>query len=212
MLSGKDAKRRLLVIACAAATGVLILLVTTLSGGHAKTNAFTSARPATRDPVAPAGITFSYLAAQRSNRCGLTAAGLESYPQAQHLQGSCCYPMDDSTYEWQLRALRRYSAIPQIPRNPYDVPVSLALQLLHYDNAIDLSARQKATYDEAMHMSRTRGPCCCRCWRWSAFKGMSKYLLARERWTASRVALLIDDLQGCGGKDGPPQIPGRATA
>jgi len=41
---------------------------------------------------------------------------------------------------------------------------------------------------------------------------MSKYLIARAHWTASQVALVIDDLQGCGGKGTPPAIPGQAAA
>ena len=79
--------------------------------------------------------------------------------------------MDMSTYEWQVKALRRYATIPQIPRDPYDVPVAFARRLLHYDKSIHLSASQQATYDRAMGMSREKGPCCCHCWRWTAFQG-----------------------------------------
>jgi hypothetical protein len=120
--------------------------------------------------------------------------------------------MDLSAYEWQVKALRQYAAFPQIPRDPYDVPVSLARQLLHYNNATQLSTRQQATYDWAMHMSREKGPCCCHCWRWSTFRGMSKYLIVHAHWTSSQVALVIDDVEGCGGKGEPPRIPSQATA
>jgi hypothetical protein len=207
------AKRRTLVIACALAAGTGLLLTGALSGRHTRANTAGSARPATNEPVPGAGTpaAFRYLAAQTSNRCGLTPAELESYPPAQHLQGSCCTPMDLSTYEWQAKALRRYATIPQIPKDPYDVPVSLARQLLHYDHSIHLSTRQQKTYDRAMHMSRLRGPCCCHCWRWNAFRGMSKYLLSRRGWSAPQVTLLIGDLEGCGGKDEPPSLPGHAT-
>lgn len=185
-----------------------------LSGGHTKPNIAGSTRPATGDPAVVAGTpaAFGYLAAQRSNRCGLTPAELQSYRSAQHLQGSCCDPMDLSTYEWQIKALRSYAFIAQIPRDPYDVPVSLARELLGYEHSIRLSVGQQASYDEAMHISRLHGPCCCHCWRWDAFRGMSMFLIARDGWKASRVAFLIDDLEGCGGKDKPPRIPGRATA
>jgi hypothetical protein len=214
MFPRRAAKPYALLLACVAAVAAGLLLTGTLSGGHTKATTAGTARPATSDPVSVAGTpaTFSYLAAQRTNRCGLTPAELEGYPKAQRLQGSCCNPMDLSTYEWQVKVLRRYASIQQIPRDPYDVPVSLARRLLQYDHAIRLPTRQQATYDQAMHMSREKGPCCCHCWRWTAFRGMSKYLIARAHWTASRVALLIDDVEGCGGKGAPPSIPAQATA
>jgi hypothetical protein len=120
--------------------------------------------------------------------------------------------MDMSTYEWQVKALHRDAAIPQIPRDPYDVSVAFARRLLLYDKSIHLSAPQQATYDRAMGMSREKGPCCCHCWRWTAFRGMSKYLISRAHWTAPRVALVIDDVEGCGGKDQPPALSARRTA
>jgi hypothetical protein len=40
---------------------------------------------------------------------------------------------------------------------------------------------------------------------------MSKYLIARQSWSAPQVALLIDDVQGCGGKDAPPAVPAQAA-
>jgi len=213
-VSSRGAKLRTLVIACALAAGVGLLLTGALSGGHSKTKISASARLLANDPAPAAGTpaAFSYLAAQTSNRCGLTPAELQSYPLAQHLQGSCCDPMDLSTYEWQIKALRRYAFLAQIPTDPYDVPVSLARELLQYDSTIHLSGREQTTYDRAMHMSREKGPCCCHCWRWTAFRGMSKYLIARAHWTDSQVALIIDDVEGCGGKDEPPSIPGQATA
>jgi hypothetical protein len=187
------------------------VLILALSGGHPKATTG-KVRAAAGGPVLIAGTptAFGYLTAQRSNRCGLTPAELESSPPAQHLQGSCCFPMDMSTYKWQVKALRHYATIAQIPTDPYDVPVSLSRRLLRYDHSIHLSAHQQATYDRAMGMSREKGPCCCHCWRWTAFRGMSKYLIARESWSAPQVALLIDDVQGCGGKDAPPGLPGQA--
>jgi hypothetical protein len=200
----------MLVIACALAAVTGVLLTGALSGGHTKANTTTSSRQATSDPALIAGTPaaeFRYLATQNSNRCSSTAAELQSYPPTQHLQGSCCDPMDLSTYEWQLKALHRYALTPAIPRDPYDVPVSLAHRLFRYDNTIHLSTRQQATYNQAIHMSGLGGPCCCHCWRWNAFRGMSKFLITRDGWSASRVALLIDDVEGCGGKGEPPRIP-----
>jgi hypothetical protein len=192
-----------------------LALIAALSSVHTKATATGKIRPAVAgSPVLTAGTpaAFGYLTAQRTNRCGLKPAELESSPPAQRLQGSCCDPMDLSTYEWQVKALRGYAAIPQIPTDPYDVPVSAARGLLRYDSSIHLSDRQQATYDRAMAMSREKGPCCCHCWRWTAFKGMSKYLIARAHWTASQVALVIDDVEGCGGKGTPPSLPSQTPA
>ncbi len=192
-----------------------MLITGALGGGHTSASRSASAHQAMSEPAFIAGTPaaeFRYLATQNSNQCGLTPTQLQSYPLNQRLQGSCCDPMDLSTYEWQVEALRHYATIPQIPKDPYDVPVSLARQLLQYDNSIHLSTRQQKTYDRAMHMSRLRGPCCCHCWRWNAFRGMSKYLLARQGWRSPQVALLIDDLEGCGGKNEPPRILSQATA
>ena len=214
MSSRRKATRRTLLTVCVAAVGVGLVLILALSGGHTKGTTTATVRPATGDPALIAGTptAFGYLTAQRSNRCGLKPAELEATPPTQHLQGSCCGPMDLSTYEWQVKALHRYATIAQIPTDPYDVPVSVARRLLSYDKSIHLSARQQATYDRAMSMSREKGPCCCHCWRWTAFRGMSKYLIARAHWTASQVALVIDDVEGCGGKGSPPSIPAQAAA
>ena len=42
------------------------------------------------------------------------------------IQGSCCGPMDFHKYQEQVEGLKKYADIPQIPADPYDVPVSLA--------------------------------------------------------------------------------------
>jgi len=201
-------RRRALLLACAVVIAAVVGLVAALSGGHSKTTTTGDVRSAAGDPVLVSGTpaAFRYLSGQHSNRCGLTPAELEASPPVGHLQGSCCFPMDLSTYEWQVQALHRDAAIRQIPSDPYDVPVSLARRLLRYDHAIHLSARQQATYDRAMSMSREKGPCCCHCWRWSAFRGMSKYLIVHAHYTASQLALVIDDVEGCGGKDTPPSL------
>jgi hypothetical protein len=209
-----QARGRAILAVCAAAVAVALGLIAALGGGTAKKPHTGGLRQAPGDPALVAGTpdAFHYLTARKSNRCGLMAAELETSMPTRHLQGSCCFPMDLSTYEWQVRALHRYTDIQQIPKDPYDVPVALAQRLLRYDKSIHLSARQQATYDSAMRMSREKGPCCCHCWRWTAFRGMSKYLIARANWRASQAALLIDDVQGCGGKDRPPTIPGPAPA
>ncbi len=118
------------------------------------------------------------------------------------MQGSCCFPMNLGAYKSQVRGLRAYAAVSEIPRDPYDVPVSLAKTLLAYDRAISLSPAQTQIYSRAMHMSRLKGPCCCRCWRWYAFRGLSKHLIADLRWRPAPIATMVDLLEGCGGPTG----------
>ncbi len=191
-----------------AAVGVVgVVLVSGASGGgHASKPLAGTVASSTAGPAPAAGTpaALSYLAVQHSNRCGLTSAELQRYAPSRRLQGSCCFPMDLSTYEWQVQALSSFASIEQIPRDPYDVPVSLAQRLLGYDASIRLSPAHQSTYAHAMAMSRLRGPCCCRCWRWSAFRGLSKFLITGRHWAARRLAVLIDDLEGCGGKDSAP--------
>jgi len=145
---------------------------------------------------------FAFLSQQRSNRCSLQRAALEAMPSSMRLQGSCCFPMDLGAYRSQVQGLSRYVSISQIPRDPYDVPVSLAKRLLAYERAVHLSPAQVRTYAKAMRMSVTKGPCCCHCWRWDAFRGMSNYLIAQRGYSASQLARVIDLVEGCGGPKG----------
>jgi hypothetical protein len=150
---------------------------------------------------ATAGTTarFAFLARRTTNSCGLEPAVLERMPGRMRLQGSCCFPMNEAAYQSQVRRLRAYATIPQIPADPYDVPVTLAKRLLSYDRAIRLGPGQARTYSRAMRISTLKGPCCCHCWRWEAFRGLSRYLIADRRWGAPQLARVIDLLEGCGG-------------
>jgi len=142
---------------------------------------------------------FAFLARQTSNRCGLQPNGLAQMPDGMRLQGSCCFPMELAAYRAQVRGLRAYRATTQIPRDPYDIPVSLAKRMLAYDRAIHLGRAQAQTYSQAMRRSRLKGPCCCRCWRWYAFRGLSKYLIADRGFRPVAIAAVVDLLEGCGG-------------
>ena len=138
--------RRVLLIACAAATAVAAALIVALSGGgHSKATAASEARLAANDPMFVAGTSaaFRYLAAQSSNRCELEPRSLLQMANKGRLQGSCCSPMDLAAYQSQVRGLRAYRDIVQIPRDPYDIPVSLAKRLLSYDRTITLSAARR---------------------------------------------------------------------
>lgn len=107
--------------------------------------------------------------------------------------------MDLHRYQEQVEGLKKYTAIPQTPSDPYDVRVKLAKQLFEYQKTIQLTPDQQAIYDEAMQISEDGGPCCCRCWRWFAFEGQAKYLITELDWSAQQVAELWDLEDGCGG-------------
>ena len=107
--------------------------------------------------------------------------------------------MDFHKYQEQVDGLKKYADIPQIPDDPYDVPVSLAKQLFEYQKTIQLTASQQAIYDQAMKRSEEGGPCCCRCWRWTAFEGQAKYLITEKNWSSQEVAELWKLEDGCGG-------------
>jgi hypothetical protein len=143
---------------------------------------------------------FAALSAERSNRCDLRAGELRQMADEARLQGSCCFPMDRHRYAEQLRGLRHYRDIEQIPADPYDIPVALAKRLLAY-REIALTERQGATYRRAVQKSDLGGPCCCRCWRWQAFRGQANYLITRRDFSASQVARVWDLEEGCGGED-----------
>lgn len=120
-------------------------------------------------------------------------------PDDARIQGSCCSPMDFHRYQEQVEGLRKYADIPQIPNDPYDVPVKLAKQLFEYQQTIQLTPEQRAVYDQAMQILAEGGPCCCRCWRWFAFEGQAKYLITELDWSAQQVAELWELEDGCGG-------------
>jgi hypothetical protein len=181
------------------AAGALVALVggDRKQGGAPRSNAAVGAAGARAMPGSHA--RFRYLAAQRSNVCGLQADAIMRQADGTALRGSCCSAMDEHAYREQVRALRAFPRIREIPRDPYDVPVSLTKRLLRLDATISLTRGQRSTYRRAMRMSDQKAPCCCPCWRWNAFRGLTKYLITRRRWPAARIADLIDALEGCGG-------------
>lgn len=191
-------------------TAVVVLATATLLVSHSPVD-ITAARlgdgsrsadtPVTRDGVAHAAGTparFKQLSPQASNRCDLTPAEVRTYEDDRRLQGACCTAMDEHAYREQVTGLRRYAHIPQIPTDPYDIRASRAKQLLEY-REIRLTAAQRARYDRAMQLSATKGPCCCRCWRWDAFDGMARFLITRHDMQARELAKVIEFVEGCGG-------------
>ena len=164
-----------------------------------RTDAHVSASMGQISLSAGSQTAFNYLSQQRTNACSLQPEVVLAYLDDVHIQGSCCAPMDLHRYQEQVEGLRRYTNIPQIPQDPYDMPAALVKELLGYQSSIHLTAQQQAVYDEAMTLSDEGGPCCCRCWRWYAFEGMGKYLITQRGWDAQQLAELWSLTDGCGG-------------
>ena len=200
----RKSRPALLLTSCLVVAGVVAAVALGLSSGAAGTRTpRIDSLPGVSAASSPAGdgstAKFVFLARQTSNRCGLQPTAIERMSSRIRLQGSCCFPMNPKAYRSQVRGLRAYAAVSEIPRDPYDVPVSLGQRLLAYDRAIHLTPAQTHTYSQAMRMSHLKGPCCCHCWRWYAFRGLSEHLIADLGWRPARIAAMIDLLEGCGG-------------
>ena len=153
---------------------------------------------------------FDYLAAQHSNNCGLQPSSFATMGATARLQGACCGPMDAKlfpTYAKQIRALAHYDHR-YVPSDPYNMSVALARRLVAFNDTILLTSAQQKVFDAAMPLSPEKAPCCCHCWRWTAFEGQAKYFIARRRYTAQQVAKLwgLDD--GCGDTSGGMTMTG----
>jgi hypothetical protein len=107
--------------------------------------------------------------------------------------------MDWNHYRRQVLGLRAYHDIQQMPHDPYDIPAAIAKELFNYDRSVHLSRQQQVNYDQAMHLTSEKGPCCCKCWRWHAFEGLSRYLIDQKHFTARQVARVVSLVDGCGG-------------
>jgi hypothetical protein len=184
----------------AGAVGVVVALTATaiaVGVAVAETGDEKQRSEATATP--PVEQRFAVLSRARSNQCALQAEGLETMAKNGRLQGSCCAQMNLHRYREQLHGLRRYRDVPEVPRDPYDIPVALAKRLFAYQQTIKLTPAEQAVYDRAFKLSGDHGPCCCRCWRWTAFEGQAKFLIARRQFSAEQIAdiWLLED--GCGG-------------
>lgn len=144
-------------------------------------------------------VKFMSLSSAKSNQCS-GPGFINGKSDEEYLQGSCCSAMDFHRYEEQIEGLKKYSNIDKIPKDPYDIPVSLAKELLEYQKNIKLNAEQQDIYDGAMKMSHEGGPCCCKCWRWYAFEGLAKYLITEHNFNSEQIADVWDLEDGCGGK------------
>lgn len=118
---------------------------------------------------------------------------------AVNLGGQCCGVLKSThMYEEQLETLQKYNRIPQIPKDPYNMPVKLVKKLIEYDNDIKLNAEQQKIFDKASEMSNEKGPCCCKCWKWYAYSGLAKYLIVEHNFNAEQITEVFDISDSCG--------------
>lgn len=158
-------------------------------------------------PVSSSQISAKFIElSTRGNSACFGQTTVMAKPDSERLTGSCCGPMSLHRYEEQVAGLRKYAGIPEVPADPYDIPVPLAKKLIGYKNSIKLSAEQQREYDEAMRMSHEGGPCCCKCWRWDVYEGLAKFLITQHGFTGKQVAEVWDLSDGCGGEEHAPGL------
>lgn len=151
------------------------------------------------DPLYP---KFQLLSSQGNSSCSQDfRASILSMPDDKQLQGSCCSPMVFSKYKDQIAGLKKYADTPEIPSDPYDIPASLAKKLLGYDTSITPTADEQKVLDKAVADSPEKGYCCCKCWRWYVYEGLSKYLVREKHFTAQQITDILANSDGCGGSD-----------
>ena len=156
------------------------------------------------DPLYP---QFQRLSSSGNSSCAQDfRSSISSMPDNQRLQGSCCSPMVFHRYKEQLEGLKKYKNIPQIPTDPYDIPVSLAKELLTYDKDSTLTADEQKEYDKAMNTSEEKGPCCCKCWRWYVYEGLGKFLIKNHKFTGEQIVDIWNLSDGCGGDRHVPGV------
>ena len=115
------------------------------------------------------------------------------------LQGACCAPMNLANYTRQTTALKKYADIPEIPPDPYDVPVVSARQMLGFYDTINLNTAQQAVFSDAQSHTEDRGWCCCQCWAWYTHAGLAKFLITRRNFSSAQVVEVTNLEDCCGG-------------
>lgn len=143
---------------------------------------------------------FAVLSVAKTNSCGGGATVVNNMPGGGRLQGSCCTKMDSHKYSEQVEGLKKYSEYEIIPKDPYDVPVIWAREMIEYKEKTQLNQEQQTLYDKAVKLSDNKGPCCCKCWHWYAYEGLAKKLIIEEGFTAEQIADVWDLSDACGGK------------
>jgi hypothetical protein len=142
---------------------------------------------------------FAFLSQNGNVNCSEEfEASIAKMTETTRLQGSCCAPMDGPRYLQQIKGIRKYADLSEVPPDPYDIPAGMAQKLMPaYD--VTLSATEQAAYNFAMANSDMRGPCCCQCWRWRVYGGLGKHLIHERGFSGQQLVDLWNIAQGCGG-------------
>jgi hypothetical protein len=144
---------------------------------------------------------FEFLTNHGNSTCSAVFTdSISKMPVTARLQGSCCSPMDRHRYGEQVQALTKYSAIPEIPSDPYDIAAGTAQKAMRYYD-LTLSPDEEKTYQYAMQNSDEKGPCCCQCWRWRVYGGLAKFLIREHRFTGEQLVEVWNLSDGCGGAE-----------
>jgi hypothetical protein len=143
---------------------------------------------------------FEHLSKNGNSTCSAVFTdSISKMPVTARLQGSCCSPMDRQRYGEQIEALKEYSAIPEIPPDPYDIAAGTAQKAMsNYD--LSLSIEEQKAYQFAMANSGEKGPCCCQCWRWRVYGGLAKLLIREHHFTGEQIVEVWNLSSGCGGE------------
>ncbi len=192
-------KRTMVVVGIVIAAVVAAFAVPRLTASHGLSAAELKQADEARVATGTLEQRFALLSRRHTNKCSLASVDLDKIAVEGRLQGSCCSRMVFDRYVEQIRGLRAYAAVSEIPADPYDIPVALAKQLISLDRAIALSPAEQAIYDRAVKLSDEHGPCCCHCWRWRAFEGQAKELIVRRHYSAAQIAHVWELEDGCGG-------------
>jgi len=142
---------------------------------------------------------FEMLSTNGNSSCSADfQKSIATMPDGMRLEGSCCSAMNFGRYKEQVEGLKKYSNIPEIPSDPYDIDAKLAGQLQgNYD--LQLTPEEQKAYDYAMIHSMEKGPCCCKCWRWYVYGGLAKKLIRDHHFTGEQITEVWNLSDGCGG-------------
>jgi hypothetical protein len=92
---------------------------------------------------------FEFLSKNGNVECSAKfEAAIATMPADARLQGSCCAPMDEARYFQQIKGIRKYADISEVPPDPYDIPAGMAQKLMPYYN-LRLNRTEKIAYDGA---------------------------------------------------------------
>jgi hypothetical protein len=115
-----------------------------------------------------------------------------------NMGGQCCGVLTNMTeYNEQIEGLKKFSYIPDVPPNPYNISIQHVQKILAYDKYTPLTSEQQTVLEQAAEMA-AEGPCCCKCWHWYFNEGVAKELIIKYSFKAEQVAEFYDLSDTCG--------------